>query len=78
MYTTVAQNKYCENVKIVLFVDILKTSVVFLQVIFKLVASCINLCSNSSLAVGTIGLNVTLLKLKYHEQAILPITLSAK
>ena len=33
MYTTVAQNEYCENVKRLLFVDILNISVVFLQVI---------------------------------------------
>ena len=36
MYTTVAQNKYCEYVKRLLFVDILNISVVVLQVIFIL------------------------------------------
>ena len=36
----------------------------------KLVASCVKLCSNSSLAVGKTGLHILLTKVKYHEQAI--------
>jgi len=40
MYTTVAQNEYCENVKRLLFVDILNISVVFLQVIVISVQTC--------------------------------------
>ena len=43
-----------------------------------LFASCVNLWSNLSLAVGKIGLNVPLIELKYHEQAILPTTLGTK
>ena len=44
----------------------------------KLIASCVNLCSNSSLAVGKMGLNFPLIKTKCNEQAILPTKLGTK
>ena len=44
----------------------------------KLSASCVSLCSSSSLAVGRTGLYVLLIKLEYHEQAILLTTWGTK
>ena len=53
-------------------------SVMVYLIELTLFARCANLCSNSSLAVEKIGLNFLLIKLKYHEQAILPTTLGTK
>ena len=40
MYTTVAQNRYCENVQGLLFIVIPNISVVFLEVIFISIRTC--------------------------------------
>ena len=40
MYTTVAQNRYCENIQGLLFIIIPNISVVFLDVIFISIRAC--------------------------------------